>query len=384
MYKQECYKIFSRKSIYIVFFIVILTMIYANKLPSEMTMKEEIYEGLYDTWGGPVTEEKVISAREKMVQEDNGDSSITSFEDRAASYVHFLVAAAGMNAEYLNERIGSLQEQLRSLNSNSYDYREASKELKMLYQIGEPHGFYLIRAWRDMFDLIEPTAGVIFLSVLLLLGLTPVFADEYTKRTVGLILATKHGKRKIVSAKILASITYVSTVLLSLHLVNLVLQWNKYGGFQGWDIPIQGLSSSYESLSMRGFELSPYALEVWQLYFITIVLQLLACVAVGILILFVSVISRNSMMAFFISAAILGIPFMINQIGFDRGVLSYVAHFNYAELVKVAGLFEEFIAYNVFGFPILYPVLLFLIFGIITVILLFLTLNRFTNQHICG
>lgn len=51
MFRHECYKIFTRKSIYIVLFLGILTMYYANRLPIDMTMKEDIYEDLYETWG---------------------------------------------------------------------------------------------------------------------------------------------------------------------------------------------------------------------------------------------------------------------------------------------------------------------------------------------
>src|SRR5690625_7950346 len=104
MYKHECYKIFSRKSLYVVFFLVVLIMIYANSLPNSMTMKEDIYEDLLETWGGSITEEKIAIAREQMRKSDSGESTTYTAEDRATGLVHNLYVVASMNIESLNEQ----------------------------------------------------------------------------------------------------------------------------------------------------------------------------------------------------------------------------------------------------------------------------------------
>ncbi|MDG5789073.1 ABC transporter permease subunit [Evansella sp. AB-P1] len=386
MFKHECYKIFTKKSIYIVFFLIVLTMIYANNLPTDMIMKEEIYEELYETFGGPVTEEKGKYVREKMRESDAGELvdeiSSRTFEDKATGEVHFSVALAHMIKEQLNERKNILESKIENSDKSSYEYKDAEKELTMLNQIDNTHGFYLIRMWQGMFDFIEPATTVIFLSVLIILGLTPVFSDEYTKRTAGLILATKHGKRKIITAKIMAAITYIVIVITSLHLVNGILKWIKHGGIDGWNAPIQGLSGGIDTISMMEYAHSPYDLAVWELYGLTFFLQFIGAVVIAIMVLFVSVNTKNSMIALFISGAIIGIPFMISQIGLDRGIIQHLANFNYSELIKAAGLFEEYITYNIFGQPILYPTLLFSIFGIITALLLYFTYYQHRNYQV--
>ena len=379
MFKHECYKIFTRKSIYIVFLLVVLTMVYANNKPGDFTLKEDVYEELYQTLGGPVTEEKIMYVREQMKASDSGEKTSRTFEDRAAGDVYFLVAIAGINKEELYERKVTLEAEIAGLSENSYDHKLAEKELRMLNELGESHGFYLISAWQGMFDFIEPVAGMIFLSTLILLVLTPVFADEYTKRTAGLILATKHGKRKIVTAKILAAITYIFIIFIALHVINLFLQLQKYGGLQGWDAPIQGLH-----IYNWYYGQSPYALDIWQFYMVTLSVQFFASVAVGIVVLTLSVMTKNAMVTLFISAAFLGIPFMIQQLGVDRGVFAYVANLNYGELMKISSLFDQFKAYNVFGFPMLYPHLLLVIISVITAVLIFLTYHRFRNEQVIG
>lgn len=382
MFKHECYKIFTRKSIYIVLFLVILTMFYANRLPIDMTMKEDIYEDLYETWGGPITEEKVSIAREQMRKSDAGENSALTSDDRAEGLVHSLYSVASMNSESLNERKEMLQGRLDRLNITSYAYKAASKELDMLKKLGEPYAFYLNGGWRDMFSIIEPATTIIFLSVLILLGVTPVFANEFTNRTVGLALATKHGKRKIVSAKIMAVFTYISVVLISLHIVNGILQISKFGGLQGWNTPIQNLSNWLDSLSMIGFDQSPYPLEIWQLYVLTFGLQFIACIAVAILVILISIVFKNTMQTLLIVSVVLGAPSMLAQFTIDKGILSYITSFNYGEFMKVTGLFEEFKVYNVFGYPFLYPYLLVVIFAVITTVFMILIYNRFRHTQI--
>src|SRR5690625_681223 len=382
MYKHECYKIFSRQSLYVVFFLVALIMIYANSLPNSMTMKEDIYEDLLETWGGPITEEKVAVAREQMRKSDSEENTTYTAEDRATGLVHNLYVVAAMNTESLNEQKEILQDKKDTLNINSYAYKEATKELSMLKKLGEPYAFYLTGGWRGMFDFIEPGVTVIFLATLILLGVTPVFDNEYANRTSGLVLATKHGKRKIVTVKMMAILTYIFVVLILFHIVNGILQFIKFGGLQGWNAPIQGLSGWLESLSMLSYDQSPYAFEIWQFYILTFSLQFVACVMFAILVVFISIILRNSMYTILVSGAVLGVPFVLSQFATGKGPLSYINSFNYVELIKASRLFEGFKAYNVFGYPVLYPNLLVAIFVILTTILMILIYNRHRHMQI--
>lgn len=382
MYRHELYKIFTRKSIYVVLFFVILTMGYSSGYPDSYLMKEDIYEDLYETWGGPVTEEKVNLASEKSREADErAAKGVTStFEERAAGNVHNLVAMAGQQSESLTEIREDLQHKMDNVDQQSFEYKEAEKEWSMLEQLGEPYGFYLIQAWRGMIYLIEPFFGIIFLSMLILIGLIPVISDEYTKRTVGLILATKNGKKRIVTAKILAALTYLVVVFALVHVVNLFLQWYKFGGLKGWDAPIQNLLGDMIANPIMGN--SPFDWDVWQFYAITLSVQFLACVAFAILVLCISMIVKNAMIAFFMSGAILGVPFIFRQLGLEKGIFEYINSFSYLEFIRVERLFHEFNAYNLLGFPVLYPHMLLFAFGCITVAILLYTYYRFARQQV--
>src|SRR5690625_3588869 len=196
MYRNELYKIYMRKSIYVVLILMILTIIYGNRIvDGDITLKGKTYDELYEVWGGPITAENEEKARKSMEASDKGLKRTKTQEESAESEIHVLIASAALVSKKLQERKENLQLQLKKVDKHSYVDRAMTKELRMLQKLDEPFGFYLIRAWQGMFDLIEPIIGVIFFSTLVILGLTPVFADEYTNRTADMILTRSEERR---------------------------------------------------------------------------------------------------------------------------------------------------------------------------------------------
>ncbi len=364
------------------FITIVLLLVYVHQLPTDMTMRESVFEELEETWGGPVTEEKVERARESMNAADAGEVSNHTFELRATDYVQFLVTGAAMQKQDQSERLTMLEAEMHDFDEGTYEHREAAIEHDMLQALDDVHGFYLIRSWREMFELIEPTTHVLLLSILIFLGLSPVFADEYTNRTTDLILATKHGKTKLVSAKLLASLSYIVIVFLSLQIINSFLNLLKFGGIAGWDAPIQGISSGLDSLSRLSYDGSPYNFDVWQFFLLTIALQLFASIAVGVIVLLLSFLTKNTMITFFVSSIIIATPALLQQLGTTDGFLGYLTDFSFLKLMQVSTLFTQFQAYNLFDYPVLYPYLLFILFAVVTGLLIMLTYRLFRNQQI--
>lgn len=376
MFKHECYKIFTRKSIYVVLGLIILMMIYANR--GDITLKEGQYYELYEEWGGPVTEEKLEKARDHMEASDGRTEGTITKDEYKAGEVHFLVASAGMNSARLQERKENLQLKLNQVEEDTFDHKAATMELTMLQKLKEPFGYYLISTWQGMFELIEPIVSVIFLSALIILGITPLFVDEYVNRTADLILTTKNGKRKIVTTKILVAITYISSMFLTLHLVNFVFQWIKFGGTHGWTAPMQNL---YLYWSLVDFSGAPYHWSIWQFYFINLSVQLLGSIALGLLVILISLIFKNTLLTILTSVSILAFPSMLAQFALDKGLFSYIISFNYVEFIKAAPLFQNFKAYNILGQPILYPVVLLVLFALLTGIVLILIYHNYLRMQ---
>src|SRR5690625_4731817 len=237
-----------------------------------------------------------------MHASDAGEISV----DQATGEVLFLVASSGLKLEQLEGRKDLLNNKIATLEKTTYESQKATKELEMLEELGNPYGFYRIQAWTGMMDLIEPFFSVVLIAIMILLGLSPVFAEDHSQKTIGLVLATKHGKKRLVSAKLLASITYIGVAFILLHLTNFILQLNGYGGLHGWGAPMQSLVTYPADYSM-----SPFAWDVWQFYFIMLTVQFLAGVAFGVLVLCLSHLTKNILMTFFVSGSILALPHIL-------------------------------------------------------------------------
>ena len=349
---------------------------------SNTLIQSEAYQNLYETWRGPITNEKVALASEKLAkheerlneQWENADDGIytPSLEERAKSSFFRSVVWKGGNLEAFNERKSSLTIELEDLNKNSYEYKETLKHVTMLNDLEQPFGFYNTSTWETTVDFIN-TLGFIIFSGMILVGLAPVFADEHAKKMTGFILSTKHGKRKIVTAKLFASLVFIVTIFIVLHISNVLLMRKTFGPFVDGTVPLQNIFM---------YVLSRFSWEIWEYFFIGLSVQLFAGIALGILVLFMSIITRSSMLAFFISGVIFGTPFLFRLLGFEQPFIQYIIQFSFAELMRVKGLFDQFIAFNVFGYPVLYPIMLVVIFTFITFILILLTYHFFKKQEI--
>src|SRR5690625_1995066 len=374
MYKHELYKIFTKKSLYLVFFLLVLLLVYANRTPMlDWVMKDEAYDELYQTYGGPITEEVEAKVREQNRASDAGELSL----DQATGDVYFHVAISGSYLRQLEERKVLLNNKLDTIDDRAYEHLEATKELKMLEKLGNPYGFYKIQAWKGMMDLIEPFFSVVLIAIMILLGLSPVFAEDHSQKTIGLVLATKHGKKRLVSAKLLASITYIGVAFILLHLTNFILQLNGYGGLHGWGAPMQSLVTYPADYSM-----SPFAWDVWQFYFIMLTVQFLAGVAFGVLVLCLSHLSKNVLMTFFVSGSILALPHILRLIGLDRGFFETFNLFSYLEFMRIERLFDQFKVFNFFGQPVLYSTYLIGLFGVVTLVLVGVLYYRSKHQQV--
>lgn len=391
MFRHELYKILSRKSIYVLLTLIIATMIYAAFAMSfgSTTMEHPIFEELEETLGGPTTEEKVTYAREKMIESDergmrNEPPGVidTDSVKHHEGIIHFLTVVAGMQSDEMFEEKETLKGEMAKHDSDTYDYKVAHKKLTMLEELEEPYGYYVIQAWRGLHTLIEPLFGTMFLIVLVLIGLAPVFSEEHTQRMAGLIAATKHGKRKVITAKIMAGITYIVGIFLILNTANLLIQWYHHGGFTGGDVPIQSFIDYYSDHST--YQYSPFDWTVWQGIAITLAIQLFGATMISVLVLFISSRIKNTMMVFFTSGALITLPALFNALGLPERFrfFQFIKEFSYLELLRADGLISQFKAYNIFGQPVLYSILVIIVFIVITIGILALTYYSISREEI--
>jgi ABC-type transport system involved in multi-copper enzyme maturation permease subunit len=149
----------------------------------------------------------------------------------------------------------SLQKQIDNMkndNTGVYDYNSKLLELNMTKSLQEP-GVYYNTGVSEIVDFPDKF-GFIFLGALVLLGVSPVFSEEYAVNVDALIFSSKNGRRKAVNAKIAASLIFVISAVLFFSMVNVFTNMYFYGGY-GWDAPLQ---------SIFDYVISPYSLNIAQ------------------------------------------------------------------------------------------------------------------------
>lgn len=79
---------------------------------------------------------------------------------------------------------------------------------------------------------------LIYLFFVISICTAPIFAGEYQNRTDALLLTSKHGKSKVISAKILAAITFAFIYIAVCSSVSIGIS-SALLGIDGWNLPVQ-------------------------------------------------------------------------------------------------------------------------------------------------
>lgn len=83
-----------------------------------------------------------------------------------------------------------------------------------------------------------------FLAFAIAICIAPLFAGEYTSRVDQLILTSKYGKNKAISAKLLTGFSFAFIMALVMNLV-LLLELGIVYGLENWDLPIQATKGGF-------------------------------------------------------------------------------------------------------------------------------------------
>lgn len=120
--------------------------------------------------------------------------------------------------------------------------------------------FDYVYGWQDLREMFM--MADIALCVIFMIGLSPVFAEEYTLKTAGLLLTTERGKKSGIWMKIAAAVSFTTIV----YCVFILCIWGFYlnvYGTQGLDASpvILGLpASGYYPVKISSFLLFEFAL----------------------------------------------------------------------------------------------------------------------------
>lgn len=368
--KFELYKIFSQKMIYITFLVLIL---FSSMYMVKFEKTDDQTKQFYKNWEGTLTSEKIQEAEsandqlmaksEERIEEmkTNGtEGAFLSESEAIKSGIYENVAFIQRVQETFNQRVQELE------GSSKYN---AELERRMLESVDLSYFSY----YDGPAEIIDYTGTFSFIitGAMLLIGLSSIFTREYSSGMDNYILSSKKGRTTLTWAKLGAGLIYALTVVAAWEAVNVISKLYILGNL-GWGTPLQFVFKYY---------FSPYGLNMLEFHLIQLGIHLSAAFGFAILILFISSVSKSSLLSFFISGAIFSLPFMAVEMIPLKAWISDMVKFSYLYIMRVEFLFAQFKTLNLFGYPVLYPVAAVLWMGVLSIILSSITFRVLRNKE---
>jgi hypothetical protein len=384
LFRHELYKLFGRKIIWLclLFFIILIgfsSLGQAAQFTHSYGDLRQYYSSMYKGREGKV-DAALLKKWDDWAKQNSAayerkylEGKSTVSDNRQLNFYMDISLPRSLLAERA-QQITKLQKQMKapdaSLDKNSYTARSDTLQLDMLKQLKAP-GLYFTMPLGN--SLIFPSGfGFCVMFVLILLGVSPVFTDEYTSNMDSLILSAKKGRKKVVTAKLASTALYCCFIGTIVPLANFCYQAASLG-IEGWNAPLQQI-----------FPGSPYALTFGEFLLIETLIGLIACVFFGMLVLFVSSLSKNVLIPFFVCGCLVVLTTLIKIIfsAVSPKALLLFADFSYSELLRACGLFETFKVFNLFGFPVPYLNLILPVYALVTAIVVYLIYRLFPKHQV--
>lgn len=256
----------------------------------------------------------------------------------------------------LQEKISEMERQGKQ---DSFEYRELSASLQSLEELGEPE-FANTLLWENLFNNWGEHMMQFLLFVPLTFVIAPVFAVERSSGIDNLILSSRNGRRKIVTAKLL-SVLVASTVVVVLYLTaTFIFGFLPHGSFHGWDAAVQSIPAYAQSM---------FRCKVWQLAVVGAEWLIFTGAVYSLIICFISSRMKSQIGTAGVSLAVLFVNVALAAMG-DTVTqrLGALVDFGLANVTMMKEVFGVYKVFNVFGMCVSYPVMSIFILGIFAIL----------------
>ncbi|QNK56476.1 ABC transporter permease subunit [Paenibacillus sp. PAMC21692] len=363
----ELNKIFRQKSIYVVY--VVLLGLVMISLSAQYVVGESVS---YKDWEGELTSEKYTqaeAAHDELMK--NWNENRPRIEDMRKQGVYEQIAVAKRLDETNNMSINYLRSHLTEIEKQTFEYRKDALHLRMLENVNV-NKLYYHKAPAEMIDFVR-TFGTMLTGALLLIGLAPIFSNEYMTGMDQLQLSTRHGRRKGIHAKIAAALIYTAFVIVVWGVFNLVQRIFVYGD-GGWSAPLQQLFQ---------YRYSPYDFDMLTYIFIQLGIHALGAVGFALLVLLISAWCRHTILSILVSGAIFSLPIAIVVFfKIDLGMYENILDFTYTNVMRVSDLFDRFEVLNLFGYPVLYAYAAIVVMAVLSIAAMRLLLYTMKRREV--
>ncbi len=245
---------------------------------------------------------------------------------------------------------------------NTAAYTELSDSLKRLTALGEPE-FANILLWENLFVNWGEHMMQFLLFIPLAFIIAPVFAVERSTGMDHLILSSRSGRRKIVTAKLFSILAASVTVTLIYAAATFIFGFLPHASLHGWNAAIQ---------SVPAYARSMFGFQTWQLAVVGAVWLVFTGAVYSLIIGFVSSRMKSQMGTVGVSLAVLFINVGLAAMG-DTVTQRFkpLTDFGLANVTLIKEVFGGFKMFHVFGMCVSYPVMAVFVLGLIAVLAVF-------------
>jgi ABC-type transport system involved in multi-copper enzyme maturation permease subunit len=305
--------------------------------PQKAEEARVVYEGLKERYGGS---EEAIYFGTSSDPAAKFDVDYAHFADYVDEYYH------GSPMDSLGEPYGTavLEKKLASLEeageAASFEYRKTKVQLRVEQRLGEPQ-FANTVLWDNLFKNWGDFIMLFLLFVPLAFIIAPVFSVEASTGMDNLILSSRHGRQKIVSAKIAAVVVSAVCVIAAYLAATFAFGFLSVATFEGGRAALR---------SIPGYVRAPFGFTNGQFAQVSAAWLLAAGVVYALIVAFISSRTENLLAAFGISLIVLFLNVGLSALGTTISQkIQPLLDFGMASITLTGEVFTAYKAYNVFG-----------------------------------
>ena len=354
--KFELYKLFAQKSVLLgiaVSFAVTFYFLSQQVLPQDISH-------LYEPWEGQITQEDIQEVKQKEHQlAVKEEPSWWDFKER---YVYQEILLLKEYEQDRSEIINAIEAETKEVNSGSYRYQKLQLHKELLQDINYQNFYYKLPAEQMVYFI--GTGGFVLLGALILIGISPIYSEEAATGLYQQMLSSKNGRKTIVQAKLLATVLFVLILSIGIVLFDFLF-WSTAYSSEGWSAILQ---------TINNFETSPYPFTIGTYFIIKITYLFVAGCSFATFVTLISALSNNTIISFIISSFLLGLQAQLVTGFYELPfVVTTILDFSHARGMMVDTLFQTFKTYNIFGYPVLYPVVYLTVLSLATAVFIYFT-----------
>lgn len=369
--KWELKRFLKRKYIFVITTLLILLNLYIVNYEYDSYMNYSMY---MENMGEELSflQGEVTPQKRMLVDEEIKKIELAKENVRSESEGSRLVLKGFLYSDYINyidnplfpfkyedkvfDNREELVDALTTLEPNSKEYIELNGYLSITENVKNDRFF--IMGW----DYIFQQNFLMFLMVVMVVSMAPVFGEDYGSGVASLTLCSKYGKTKLVKARVVASIIFGTLILASFFTTELVMKLWLHGGngYQG-------------RISQMGFMYLTNVTPVAQLV-VFFLFVLLAAVSLSLLTLAITLFTKKTLRAMVV-VVLLNIVAEAIRITFIN---------NLSMRILVNKLHDSFIEYNpiiILRNVIHYPI--FLVFWLLVMFALSISIVLYKGRKQC-